>query len=71
MSITITQFVSQTLHELADEYQIPKSFITQLTGLIDKYPNLEIRGKKKALRQELEKVIGNLKDQGLLDNNDI
>jgi len=66
MSTSISEFVSQTLFELADDYQIPKSFISYLTALIEKYPNIEITGKKKALQKDLAKVIGNLKDQGLL-----
>ena len=66
MSKSISEFVSQSLSELADEYQIPKSFIPQLIALIEKYPNMEIRGKKKELREDLVKVIRNLKDQGLL-----
>lgn len=66
MSKSISEFVSQTLFELADQYQIPKSFIPQLTALIEKYPNMEIRGKKTELREDLMKVIENLKDQGLL-----
>jgi len=66
MSKSITAFVSQTLFELADEHKIPKSFIPQLTALIEKYPNMEIRGKKKELQEDLIKVIANLKDQGLL-----
>lgn len=66
MSKTIAEFVSQTLFELADEYQVPKSFIPQLTALIEKYQHAEITGKKKELREDLVKVIGNLKDQGLL-----
>ncbi|MCK5230006.1 MAG: hypothetical protein KAR13_07055 [Desulfobulbaceae bacterium] len=66
MSKSISEFVSQALFELADQYQIPKSFIPQLTALIEKYPNMEIRGKKTELREDLMKVIENLKDQGLL-----
>ena len=66
MSKTISEFVSQTLFELADDYQIPKSFIPHLTALIEKYPNLEIKRKKKELREDLVKMIGNLKDQDML-----
>lgn len=66
MNKSISEFVSQTLFELADEYQIPKSFIPHLTALIEKYPNMEISGAKRALQKDLMKMIGNLKDQGLL-----
>lgn len=66
MSKSISEFVNQTLFELADEYKIPKSFIPHLTALIEKYPNMEMTGKKKELREDLIKVIGNLKDQDLL-----
>lgn len=67
MSKSISSFIHETLLELADEFQIPKSFIPQLVALIEKYPNMEIRGKKKELRMELEKIIHNVKDQGLLE----
>jgi hypothetical protein len=70
-SKSITDFVSQTLLELASEYGIPKDFIPQLIGLIEKYPNMEIPGKKNELRDDLSKVIKNLKEQGLLSKDDI
>lgn len=70
-SKSITDFVSQTLLELASEYGIPEVFIPQLIGLIEKYPNTEIFGKKSELRDDLIKVIKNLKEQGLLSKDDI
>lgn len=66
MRESINEFVSNTLSDLADKYNIPESFIPQLVALIEKYPNMEICGQKNALRDDLVKVIGNLKDQGLL-----
>ena len=70
-SKSITDFVSQTLLELASNYGIPEVFIPQLIGLIEKYPNMEISGKKNELREDLIKVIRNLKEQGLLSKDDI
>ncbi len=66
MSDSIPKFVKKVLYDLSDEYNIPKSFIPQLVAIIERYPDVTIRGKKKELQTDLRKVIGNLKDQGLL-----
>ncbi len=63
---TISQFIEQTLHEISEEYQIPSQIIPHIAHLIENYPNPEIRGVKKELRDSLAKIIEDLRKQGVL-----
>ena len=65
MSDTNTlNFIEQTLDTLSEEFHIPDIIIPQLVGLLKKYPDTTIRGTKKKLRDELEMLIENVKNEG-------
>lgn len=56
-SETISQFIERNLYELSEEYEIPANVISQITHLIESYPNPEIPGAKTALKESLAKII--------------
>lgn len=57
-------FIRDTLLEISDHYQIPENLIDPLIALLEKYPDMSVRGAKKGLRDELETQINYLKQQG-------
>ncbi len=65
--LSILEFIQQTMEDLAEEYQIPESFIPDLIGLLRRYPNVEEHGKKTELRDKLKLLIENLKNERKLD----
>ncbi len=67
MTDNILEFIEVTLRELSNEYNIPKDMIPHLIVLLEQYPDTTIHGKKKALRDGLERQIDSIKNQGFLD----
>ncbi len=67
MADNTLEFIEATLRELSDDYNIPEDMIPQLIGLLKEYPDTTIHGKKKALRDRLERQIDGIKNQGFLD----
>jgi len=57
-------FIKDTLSEISDQYQIPEKLIDPLITLLEKYPDMSVRGAQKGLRDELEMQINYLKQQG-------
>ncbi len=57
-------FLEKTLNELAPKYRIPQSLVPQLVFLMREYPNLKAWGAKPRLKNELEKIIDMVIQEG-------
>lgn len=65
---TTYDFIENALNDIAKDpdSNIPDSVIPHIMALIQRYPDLSIRGTQGQLRNGLETIIDNLHKQGLL-----
>ncbi len=59
-------FIQKTLMELSPEFDIPHSAIPHLIALLEKYPDMSVRGSQTGLYDGLERIVETLKNEGAL-----
>lgn len=60
------EFIQKALIELSCEFDIPHSAIPHLIALLQKYPDMSVRGSQKGLYDGLERIVETLKNEGAL-----
>lgn len=63
---SISQYIERTLYDIADEFNIPKQIIPQVSQLIEQFPDSEARNSKNELKGALAKIIEDIRRQGAL-----
>ncbi len=60
------EFIENALTELSSDFAIPKNIIPHMIALLEKYPDMSVRGSQKGLYDGLERIIETLKNEGML-----
>ncbi|AGF77229.1 hypothetical protein UWK_00648 [Desulfocapsa sulfexigens DSM 10523] len=60
------KYLTRKLSDLSKDHDVPEYLIPQLIHLMERYPNIAIRGAKSSLKTDIEKIITNAMKEGNL-----
>ncbi len=66
MNNSTYDFIQKSLMELSSEFDIPHSALPHLIALLEKYPDMSVRGSQMGLYDGLERIVETLKNEGAL-----